>query len=61
MYPINWTWRSSATHHWKSYHFTIKPHIIQSAGDVQLCAGQQARCEAAVHADEETDALHLCR
>ena len=44
---------------------TIKPQIVQSAGYLQLCAGQQAGCEAAVHAmseifdDEGTDALLL--
>ena len=38
---------------------------MQRAGDLQLCAGQQAGCEAAVHAmseifdDERTDALLL--
>ena len=42
---------------------TIKPKIMESAGSLQLCAGQQAGCEAAVHAmsmifaEDETDAL----
>jgi hypothetical protein len=41
---------------------TIKPQIVQSAGDLQLCAGQQAGCEAAmseIFDDEGTDALLL--
>ena len=44
---------------------TIKPEILKSAGSLQLCAGQQVGCEAAVHAmnqifaEEETDALLL--
>ena len=47
----------------KAIIFTIKPHIIDSAGDLQLCAGQPAGCEAAVHAilkmfaEEETDTV----
>ncbi|XP_028417275.1 uncharacterized protein LOC114541674 [Dendronephthya gigantea] len=42
-----------------------KPQIMDSAGDLQLCAGQQSGCEAAVHAmskifeEEETDAVLL--
>ena len=49
----------------KAIIFTIKPHIIGSAGDLQLCVEQQAACEAAVHAmseifaEEETDAVLL--
>ena len=49
----------------KAIIFTIKPHIIDSVGDLQLCAGQPAGCEAAVHAmseifaEEETDAVLL--
>ena len=49
----------------KAIIFTIKPHIIDSVGDLQLCAGQEAGCEAAVHvmseifAEEETDAVLL--
>ena len=41
----------------------IKPEIIDSAGSLQLCAGQQSGCEAAVQAfssifeEEETDAI----
>ena len=43
----------------------IKPNILESSGDLQLCAGQKSGCEAAVHAmgdifeEEETDALLL--
>ena len=43
----------------------IKPDIIESAGNLQLCAGQQSGCEAAVHAmsdifdEESTDAVLL--
>ena len=37
----------------KAIIFTIKPHIIDSAGDLQLGAGQPAGCEAAVHAMSE--------
>ena len=43
----------------------IKPDILKSAGSLQLCAGQPAGCEAAVHAmtdifhEEETDGLLL--
>ena len=43
----------------------IKPEILSSAGNLQLCAGQAGGCEAAVHAmsdifeEEETDALLL--
>ena len=42
---------------------TIKPKIMESAGSLQLCAGQKAGCEAAVHAmtmifaEDQTDAL----
>ena len=49
----------------KAIIFTIKPQIMDSAGDLQLCAGQPAGCEAAVHAmseifmEEETDAVLL--
>ena len=28
---------------------TFRKNILESAGDMQLCAGQRARCEAAVH------------
>ena len=28
----------------------IRPAIIESAGNMQLCAGQPAGCEAAIHA-----------
>ena len=44
---------------------TISPEILKSAGPLQLCAGQQAGCEAAVHAmndifqEEQTDAILL--
>ena len=34
----------------KSIIYTIKPQIMDSAVDLQLCAGQQAGCESAVHA-----------
>ena len=43
----------------------IKPEILSSAGNLQLCAGQAGGCEATVHAmsdifeEEETDALLL--
>ena len=43
----------------------IKPDLIESAGCLQLCAGQQLGCEAAAHAmaeifrEEETDAVLL--
>ena len=30
--------------------WVIKPEIMSSAGNLQLCAGQADRCEAAVHA-----------
>ena len=49
----------------KAIIFTIKPQILESAGVLQLCAGQPAGCEAAVHAmsemfaEEETDAVLL--
>ena len=49
----------------KSFIYTIKPQIMESAGKLQLCAGQQAGCESAVHAmshifaEEETDAMLL--
>ena len=41
----------------------IKPEIMESAGNLQLCAGQKAGCEAAAHAmreifeEDETDAV----
>ena len=41
----------------------IKPEIMESAGSLQLCAGQRAGCEAAAHAmgyifqEENTDAV----
>ena len=41
----------------------IKPEIMESAGSLQLCAGQRAGCEAAAHAmgeifeEEDTDAV----
>ena len=44
---------------------TIKPEIMKSAGSLQLCAGQEAGCEAATHAmnqiflEDETDAILL--
>ena len=44
---------------------TCRSSIIESAGDLQLCAGQQGGCEALVHAmadvfdDEECDAVLL--
>ena len=43
----------------------IKPEIAEAAGCLQLCAGQKAGCEAAVHAmrniydEEETDGILL--
>ena len=43
----------------------IKPEIVSSAGNLQLCAGQASGCEAAVHAigdifdEQSTDALFL--
>ena len=43
----------------------IKPEIVSSAGNLQLCAGQASGCEAAVHAigdifdEQSTDALLL--
>ena len=42
---------------------TIKPKIMESTASLQLCAGQKAGCEAAVHAmtmifaEDKTDAL----
>ena len=44
---------------------TIKPDILPSAGSLQLCAGHQSGCEAAVHAmkdifgEEDTDGVLL--
>ena len=44
---------------------TIKPDILSSAGSLQLCAGHQSGCEAAVHAmkdifgEEDTDGVLL--
>ena len=41
----------------------IRPDILESAGNLQLCAGQKAGCEAAAHAmgdifnEENTDAV----
>ena len=49
----------------KAIIFVIRPEIMESAGNLQLCAGQKSGCEAAVHAmselfkEEETDALLL--
>ena len=49
----------------KSIMSVIKPEVVESAGSLQLCAGQPAGCEAAVHAltkifgEEETDGLLL--
>ena len=43
----------------------IKPDLMDSAGSLQLCAGQKSGCEAAAHAmreiyqEEETDAVLL--
>ena len=43
----------------------IKPELMDSAGSLQLCAGQKSGCEAAAHAmreiyqEEETDAILL--
>ena len=34
----------------KSIITILKPEILQSAGNLQLCAGQLGGCEAAVHA-----------
>ena len=33
----------------KALVYAIKPDILQSAGSLQLCAGQPSGCEAAVH------------
>ena len=33
----------------KSVMYILKPNIIDSSGDLQLCAGQKLGCEAAVH------------
>ena len=48
--------------HWKA----VMRHNLQNAvGSIQLCAGQDAGCEAALHAieqvlaDEDTDAMIL--
>ena len=44
---------------------TIKPEIMKSAGPLQLCAGQEAGCEAATHEmnqiflEDQTDAILL--
>ena len=49
----------------KSTMSVIKPEVVESAGSLQLCAGQPAGCEAAIHAmtkifgEEETDGLLL--
>ena len=49
----------------KSVMYILKPDIIVSCGDLQLCAGQKSGCEAAVHSmasifDEvDTDAILL--
>ena len=49
----------------KAVVFVIKPEIMSSAGNLQLCAGQQGGSEASVHAmtdifdEESTDALLL--
>ena len=49
----------------KSIMSVIKPEVVESAGSLQLCAGQPAGCEAAIHAmtkifgEEETDGLLL--
>ena len=49
----------------KSIISVIRPDIVESAGNLQLCAGQPAGCEAAAHAMEEifqeerTDAILL--
>ena len=43
----------------------IKPNLTASAGNLQLCAGQPAGCESAIHAiteifkEDETDGLLL--
>ena len=43
----------------------VKYHLQDSVGTIQLCAGQDAGCEAAVHAmeqvfaDEDTEAMIL--
>ena len=43
----------------------IKPDLMESAGSLQLCAGQKSGCEAAAHAmreiyqEAETDAVLL--
>ena len=44
---------------------TFRKKILESAGDFQLCAGQRAGCEAAVHAlsstssEDDSDAILL--
>ena len=34
----------------KAILFMVKTDILEAAGNLQLCAGQEAGCEAAVHA-----------
>ena len=49
----------------KSVISVVKPELMESAGNLQLCAGQEAGCEAAIHAmeeifkEDETDGLLL--
>ena len=49
----------------KSIMSVIKLEVVENASSLQLCAGQPARCEAAIHAmtkifgEEETDGLLL--
>ena len=53
-----WDWRSCSQDNWAT-----KRYLQNAVGSIQLCAGQDAGCEAAVHAmaqifdDNETEAM----
>lgn len=39
--------------HWKSHHAALKTEIQEAAGYTQLCAGQDAGNETAIHAMQQ--------
>ena len=47
----HWCWRSSQTYYYKGY--TVSKDVEAAAGPLQLCAGQDGGCEAAVHAKHQ--------
>ena len=64
-HKTHWNRRSIKKDHRESYYQCEKNNLVESAGCLQLCAGQKSGCEAAAHAmrdifeEEENDAILL--